>query len=122
MAPWQFGIVFAGTKTADARGEVLKRFLAAYRKGARDYHDTVTDAQGKRKDGAATDAMVQILAKYTKQTEDEVKLGLPYVDAEGRLDVKDILRQVAFYKTLGLVKPEVDGQAMIDQRYALPLP
>jgi NitT/TauT family transport system substrate-binding protein len=120
-APWQFGIVFAGAKTADTRQDLIERFLRAYRKGARDYHDAVTDASGKRKDGPAAEAMIQILAKYTKQSADEVKLGIPYVDAEGRLDVKDILHQIAFYKAQGMVKEQVDGAALIDQRYVLPV-
>jgi NitT/TauT family transport system substrate-binding protein len=121
-APWQFGIVFTGAKTADSRQDVIARFLRAYRKGARDYHDAVTDAAGKRKDGPAAEAMIQILAKYTKQSVAEVKLGIPYVDAEGRLDVKDILHQIAFYKAQGMVKDQADGAALIDKRYVLPLP
>ena len=121
-APWQFGIVFTGAKTADTRRDLVERFLRAYRKGARDYHDAVTDASGKRQDGPAAEAMIRILAKYTKQSVEEVKLGIPYVDAEGRLDIKDILRQIAFYKAQGMVKPEVDGAALIDRRYVLPLP
>ena len=122
VAPWQFGIVLTGAKTADARPDAVKRFLAAYRKGAKDYHDAVTDDAGKRKDGPAAEAMIKILAKYTKQSDDEVKLGIPYIDAEGRLDVKDILHQVAFYKSQGMVKPDADGDAMIDKRYAVALP
>lgn len=121
-APWQFGIVFTGAKTADTRRDLIERFLRAYRKGARDYHDAVTDASGKRKNGPAAEAMIAILAKYTKQSPEEVKLGIPYVDAEGRLDVKDILRQLAFYKAQGMVKEQADSAAMIDQRYVLPLP
>ncbi len=121
-APWQFGIVFTGAKTADTRRDLIERFLRAYRKGARDYHDAVTDSSGKRKDGPAAEAMITILAKYTKQSPEEVKLGIPYVDAEGRLDVKDILHQIAFYKAQGMVKEQVDGAALIDQRYVLPLP
>ena len=121
-APWQFGIAFTGTKTADARGDTVRRFLRAYRKGAHDYHDAVTAADGKRKEGPAADAMIAILAKYTKQPIDAVKLGIPYLDGEGRLDVQDILHQVSFYKSRGLVKPQVDGVALIDMRYAIPLP
>lgn len=48
--------------------------------------------------------------------------GLPYVDAEARLDIKDILHQVNWYKSRGLVKPGVDGNAIIDKRYVKPLP
>jgi NitT/TauT family transport system substrate-binding protein len=122
QAPWQFGIVFTGTKTANERGDTVERFLRAYRKGAQDYHDATTGADGKPASGPKMDAMVAILAKYTKETEAEVKLGIPYVDAGGRLDENDILRQVRFYQKEGLVKPEIDGRAIIDPRYARALP
>ncbi len=45
-APWQFGIVFTGTKTADERHDTVARFLRAYRAGAKDYHDATTAADG----------------------------------------------------------------------------
>jgi hypothetical protein len=48
--------------------------------------------------------------------------GIGYDDPEGRLDVKDILRQVAWFRSQGLVKGEFDGESVIDQRYAVPLP
>jgi len=121
IAPWQFGIVFTSTKTANERKDTVERFLRAYRAGAKDYHDATTAADGMPAKGAAADAMTGILAKYTKQTAAEVKLGIPYVDAAGRLDEADILRQVEFYKKEGLVKAGVDGAATIDKRYALPL-
>ena len=48
--------------------------------------------------------MIAILAKYTKQAPADVKLGIPYLDAQARLDVADVLNQIRFYKSLGLVK------------------
>ncbi len=122
VAPWQFGLVFVSTKTAQSRGDTVERFLRAYRKGARDYHDATTTADGKPRHGPAADAVLQIVGKYTKQSLADVKLGVPYVDAQARLDEKDVLRQVAFYKSRGLVKADVDGAAIIDKRYVLKLP
>ncbi len=122
MAPWQFGIVFTSTKTADTRADTVERFLRAYRKGARDYHDAVTAADGTRKDGPAADEMIKILAKYTQQSPAEAKLGVPYIDADARLDVADVLHQVRFYKSRGLVKQAVDADAIIDKRYVIALP
>jgi len=46
---------------------------------------------------------------------------IPYSDPENRLDVADVLRQVAWYKSQGAVKGEVTGEAMIDRRYATAL-
>ncbi|HZT52735.1 MAG TPA: ABC transporter substrate-binding protein [Stellaceae bacterium] len=122
LAPWQFGIVFTSTKATEARRDMLDRFLRAYRKGARDYHDAIATPDGKRKEGPEADRMIAILAKYTKQSPEQVKLGVPYVDAEGRLDVKDIENQVRFYKSRGLVKPNIEAGPIIDQRSVIPLP
>jgi NitT/TauT family transport system substrate-binding protein len=121
VAPWQFGIVFTGTKSADGRHDTVERFLRAYRRGASDYHDAMTGPDGKPKAGAAADAMIDILAKYTKQSPADAKLSIPYIDPEGRLDVTDILRQVHFYQSQGLVKNEIDGPSLIDRRYVIPL-
>ena len=121
-APWQFGIVITSTKTADTRSDTVRRFLRAYRHGARDYHDALATADEKPKSGPEADAMIAILAKYTKQSVADVTLGVPYVDRGARLDVTDVLRQVRFYQARGLVKPEVDGATLIDRRYATALP
>jgi NitT/TauT family transport system substrate-binding protein len=121
-APWQFGIAFAATKTADGRRDTVERFLRAYVHGARDYHDALATADEKPKAGPAADEMIKILAKYTKQTVDEVELGIPFIDAEARLDVQDVLHQVRFYKAQGAVKQEVDGADLIDMRYVVKLP
>jgi NitT/TauT family transport system substrate-binding protein len=121
-APWQFGAVFTATKTADDRHDLVERFLRAYVKGARDYHDAVTGPGETRKDGPNIKETIKIVAKYVKQPEAIVAKGLPYVDPEARLDVKDILHQIAWYKTRGLVKPEVDGAKIIDKRYVKALP
>ncbi len=50
-----------------------------------------------------------------------MKLGIAYVEPMLRLNVADVLRQIAWYKTQGMVKPEVDGATFIDKRYVVPL-
>jgi NitT/TauT family transport system substrate-binding protein len=122
VAPWQFGTVFTSTKTANGRQKTVQAFLRAYRKGARDYHDAVSGPDEKPRKGAAAEAMAAIIAKYIDVPAAVVSRGLPYVDAEARLDTKDILHQIEWYKSQGLVKPEVVGRSVVDTRYATPLP
>jgi len=119
--PWQAAAAFTATKTADQRGDTVARFLRAYRKGVRDCHDAFTGPGETRKDGATATEIAAIIAKYTGNTIDEIKRGVPYFDPEARLDVKDVLHQIAWYKAQGMVKPEVDGEAIIDRRYVIPL-
>ena len=120
--PWQMGAVFTTAKIADERHDVIERFLKAYRRGAHEYHDAFTGANGARQDGPTADAVAAIIAKNVGQPVADVKASVTYVDPDLRLDVKDIAHQVAWYKAQGMVKGPVDADALIDKRYVVPLP
>ena len=51
-----------------------------------------------------------------------MKLGLVHLDSEGRLNVADVLHQIKWYQTQGMVKPEVDGNKIVDLHYVVPMP
>jgi len=120
--PWQIGAVSTTAKTIAERPDLVSRFLEALRKGTRDYHDAFADNAGNRRDGADANAVLAIIAKYLGEPIGVVAQSIAYIDAEGRLDVPDVLRQIAWYKSQGFVKPEVDGAKVIDPRYVVPLP
>jgi NitT/TauT family transport system substrate-binding protein len=120
--PFQLGAIFIATKTADARSDIVNRFLHAYRRGAREFHDAVTGPGEKRQDNPATPAMIDILAKYLGQTPEQIKPAISYVDGDGRLDAKDVQHQIDWYRGQGLVKGELKASDLIDSRYALLLP
>jgi NitT/TauT family transport system substrate-binding protein len=112
--PFQLSSVFASTKTADQRGDMVRHVLSALRKGARDYHDGVNGD----KPTAQTPEILAILAKATGQTPEDAAKGLPYMDPEGRLNVADVLRQYQWYRTQGMVKGP-DDPTFIDKRYVV---
>lgn len=120
--PWQLTAAFTATKTANERQDTVERFLRALRKATRDYHDAFTGADGKRQDQASAPEILDILAKYTGQSPDILKLGLGYMDAEARLDVKDVLHQIAWYRAQGMLKSDFDAASIMDKRYVVPLP
>jgi len=120
--PWQIGAIWCATKTADERRDTVERFLRAFRKGAQDYHEAFIDPDEKRNDGPTAPEVQTIIAKYMGQPVELVKLGIPYIDAEARLDVKDILHQIAWYKSQGMLKGPIDSEEIIDERYVVPLP
>ncbi|HXR86926.1 MAG TPA: ABC transporter substrate-binding protein [Stellaceae bacterium] len=120
-AQWQLGTIYTATKTADTRHDFVARFLGAYRKAVADYDNAFVDASGKRRNGPNAPEDLAIMAKYLGQTPEAIEPALGYVNAEGKLDVADILRQIAWYKSQGMVKPEVDGASFIDKRYVVPL-
>ena len=118
--PWQLGAVFVLTKTADERSDMVKRFLRAYGKAGTDFDDAFAGPDGRRKDGPTADATLALIAQAIGQPVELVRLGLGLVDA--RLDEKDVLHQIDWYRSQGLLKGEVDGNAVIDKRYVVPLP
>ncbi len=119
--PWQVAIALTATKSADQRSDTVARFLRADRKGVRDYHDAFVGPGETPQLGPTADAVWAGIAKYTGNTIEELKLGIPDIDPDARLDVKDIMHQIAWYKSQGIVKPEVDGDQVIDKRYVIPM-
>jgi NitT/TauT family transport system substrate-binding protein len=119
---YQFGVVFTATATANDRPNIVARFLRAYRKGARDYHDAFASANGDRTDGPTAAAILGILAKYVTVPPDQLAASVSYIDADARLDVQDVLHQVAWYKAQNLLKADIDAKALIDRRYVVALP
>jgi NitT/TauT family transport system substrate-binding protein len=116
--PYQLVGLMVATRTDETRGPMLEASLRALRKGARAYYDAFTPG-GKRADGPDAAALLAIIAKDAGQSVADVRTSLPYSDPEARLDVKDVLRQAAWYKAQGLVKGTGDPEAMIDRRYVV---
>jgi len=120
--PWQLGAVFTATKTADGQRDLVERFLRAWRKATETYHDAFTGAGETRQDGPTAPEIIAFIAKYTGQTPAQVEETISYYDREGALDVKDVLHQIAWYKSQNLLKGPVDGDVLIDKRYAIASP
>lgn len=113
--PWQLGAVFTSPKTVADRRPLVEKFLVGYRRGAAAYHE----AFGKRENGKLVpgpnyEEMIGILSIVLKQPPALVAAGLPYIDPEGRLDVGDIYKQVAFWQSTGQVARDADPKSFID--------
>jgi NitT/TauT family transport system substrate-binding protein len=113
---------FTSAKTTNERGDLVKRFLIAYRKGTADFHEAFVDKNGKRKDGPAAPAILALLAKFTGMTIETIDKATPYVDAQGRIDMGDIKRQITTYTALGQIRTSVNADELVDARYATALP
>jgi NitT/TauT family transport system substrate-binding protein len=120
--PWQAAVTFTTAKILAERGKTVQAFLRAFRKGTRDYHDAFTGANEQRADGPSAPEILAIIGKYTNQAPDQVRLSIAYVDADARLDVKDILHQVDWFKAQKMLKDDIDGNAAMDKNYVIALP
>jgi NitT/TauT family transport system substrate-binding protein len=113
---------FTSTKIANDNRPMVERFLRAFKKGARDYHDAFADAQEQRRDGPTAPAVLALLAKYTQQSVSDIQVAIPWLDAELRLDSQDIRHQVDWFRAQGELKTPVNAADMIDKRYVVALP
>jgi NitT/TauT family transport system substrate-binding protein len=120
-APWQFSVVFASTKTATAHPDMVKRFLRALHRGGQDYHDAFSGPHEERRDGPTAASIEELLAKSSGQSIERIKLSISYVDPQGRLDVQDIARQIAWYHAQGMLKTPFKAEEIIDSRFVSPL-
>ena len=117
-APWQIGLIWTSTKTADRNPDRVQRFLRAYRKGGHDYMEAFTAPDGSRRFGEGSDDVLKIISKYTSQSVEQIKPSLSYDDPDGGLDEADVANQVAWFHEQGMVKAAIDTKKLIDQRYA----
>lgn len=121
VTPIQTGVLFTSGKIADQQPDLVRRFLRAFHKGALDYHNAFIGLDEKRRDGPTADAILAIIAKYVGQSPAQLHAGISYIDKDATLDVNDILRQLAWFQSQGMVKPEVRGDQVYDKRYVIPL-
>ena len=118
----QANTAFTSTKIADGKHDTVERFLTAFKKGARDYHDAFADDKEQRRDGPTADAILAILEKYTQEPVDQIRTAIPWLDAQLRLDSKDVRHQIDWFRAQGEIKSPVDPATIIDKRYVVALP
>ncbi len=114
--PWQLGASFATPKTIAERRTLVTRYVSAYRKAAKDFYEAFLQMgpDGNPKNGPEAGALLAILSKFTGQTAENIRPGIPFVDPEARLLVDDIYHQVEWYQSQGLVDKAVEAKAIVD--------
>jgi NitT/TauT family transport system substrate-binding protein len=118
---WMGSALFTGTKTANERGEMIKRFMVAFRKATKDYHDAFATPDDKRKDGPDAPAILKILSDFTGAPAEAIDKATPYLDVDARVNVGDVGRQIAWYKGQNLLKGDIKAEELVDTRYAIPV-
>ncbi|MGN6571137.1 MAG: ABC transporter substrate-binding protein [Pseudolabrys sp.] len=117
----QLGALFVSTKTLGARRPVVDKFVRAYRHGATDYSGMVQlDRYGKRISNVGTREIATVIARYVYpgrqlgRAAATVETGAYPMDAKAKLDVADIERQVAWFKSQKLIEDAVDPRNIVD--------
>ncbi|HWE75275.1 MAG TPA: ABC transporter substrate-binding protein [Stellaceae bacterium] len=120
--PWQTAVAFTTPKMIEQHKATVEAFLRALKAGARYYHDAYTGPDEKPKDGPAAAEVTGILAKYTGLSDEQVKASLAHVDAEERVDVKDVIHQVEWFQSQKMVKEDVKPASVMDSSLVVPIP
>jgi NitT/TauT family transport system substrate-binding protein len=116
--PWQLGAVFASPKTLTNKLLVTK-LLGALVRADREYHDVILAAVagGKAPINDTTRPLLEIIAKYTNLSVEQVVGNCAYIDPDGKLDVKNVGNQITWLQEQAFVDKGFDADAIIAKDY-----
>lgn len=103
IIPYQTSGIFFSPKFVENKAVGI-RFLRAYAKACNYYYDAAI----AKKSPEQLDEVVKIIAQYTKTPEADVKLGLPYIDRDGKLLSSDIKTQIDWYTSHNMLTGQLD--------------
>ena len=119
--PWQVGAVFASPK-AVANKALVTKLLGALTRADSEYHDVILAAV---KDGSVpiddkTKPLLEIIAKYTNLPVEQAVGNCAYIDADGKLDVKNVANQIEWLQNQGFVDKGFGVDAILAKDYVKP--
>jgi NitT/TauT family transport system substrate-binding protein len=119
--PWQLGAVFASPK-ALADKPLVTKLLGALVRADREYHDVILAAvkDGKAPINEHTKPLLEIIAKYTNASIEQVAANCAYIDPDGNLDVGNVDNQIAWLQAQGFVDKGFSADAIIAKDYVKP--
>jgi NitT/TauT family transport system substrate-binding protein len=118
----QLGALFVSAAVLSARRATVEKFIRAYKRGAADYATALLrhDRFGKRvsdtksQEAAATIARYVYPGKPASDTTPTVEAGAYFMDAQARLEIADLERQIDWYKAQGLLDGKVEAKTIVD--------
>src|SRR6187401_921942 len=119
----QLGALFVSKKMLETRRAAVEKFMHAYRRGAADYAAALLrkDRSLKRVSDIKSKEAATTIARYVYPDRADaaatVELGAYYIDPQARLDVADVARQIAWYKSQGLIDKAVDARTVVDASF-----
>ena len=119
----QLGALFVSKKMLETRRAAVEKFVQAYRRGAADYAAALLrkDRSSKRISDIKSKEAATTIARYVYPDRGDaaatVELGAYYIDPQARLDVADVARQIAWYKSQGLIDKAVDARTVVDASF-----
>jgi NitT/TauT family transport system substrate-binding protein len=119
---WQVSLMWTSAKIANGKPELVKHFLAAIRHGAHDVGKAFVGPDGKKYDGPGADELAAMIGRYVHLSPEQTKVAIGYTDPDLRINMKDIGRQIAWYRSQGMIKGTFGVDKVVDKRFAVALP
>ena len=95
--------------------ETAIRFLKGYIQSTRYYYDALlTKKDGTTVPGENFDEVVKIISDYTGAPAEDIKVGVPYMDRDGKLLAEDIQTQIDWYLANKLMEQPVEASEIVD--------
>ena len=93
---------------------VGQRWMTAYLKGVRDYHEAIFKA------GQLRHEVISTLSKWTGVTDPDLyqKMGFPAIDPNGHVNQESVADQLNFHREQGSVTAPLELQQLMDTRFA----
>jgi NitT/TauT family transport system substrate-binding protein len=120
----QLGALFVASKVMAERRPMIEKFVRAYRRGAADYATMVQlDRYGKRISTVKTREIATVIARYVfpgrslGRAAASVESGAFAMDPQARLDIADIGKQIAWFKSQKLIDAGVDARTVVDTSF-----
>ncbi|HEX5453511.1 MAG TPA: ABC transporter substrate-binding protein [Stellaceae bacterium] len=117
---YQVTTVFTSTANVDKRPDLVKRFLAAYGKGAADYNAALVD---KTMDEKTTEEIIALIHKFVYASEPLAKAapriahGAMRISPKSRLNLGSVQDQLDWFKAQHLVPPQSSIDNLVDARF-----
>jgi NitT/TauT family transport system substrate-binding protein len=121
--PWQLGALFAATKFLASERDAVARFVRAYQKGCREYHDVLLKRgpDGKLEHGPQAEALLAAISKHVNQPVEVVAKSLAFVERDGRLLLDSVADQIEFYQSQGMVDKGFTVKDIVDTSFVPPV-
>ncbi len=117
---YQVTTVFTSAGNAKDRKDLVKRFLAAFSKGARDFNAALVDKTAGDK---AADDMVRLIHKYVytsrpyEKAAPSIRNGAMRINQDAKLNVTSVRDQLEWFQSEGLVATSVTIDTLVDQTF-----
>ena len=117
---YQVTTVFTSTKNANDNKDQVKRFLAAFSKGADDFNAALVD---KTAGAAAGEDMVKLVHKYVyasrpyEKAAPSIRNGAMRINSGAKLNLTNVKDQLKWFQSEGLVSNDMTIEALVDTSF-----